>query len=127
MKHTILAFFVLILLTGCGLKTTTIEKQYNGNLDKVSKIEILDGNTGESVSTKDKKQIQAFITEIKGVEFIPDEDQSKRDGFNYSITFYQDDDKKFQFGLNQLENNYYHTDPDIKPTIEQFFESIKSK
>ena len=127
MKHTLLAFFVLILLTGCGLKTTTIEEQYNGNLDKVSKIEILDGNTGEIVSTKDKKQIQAFITEIKGVEFIPDEDQSKRDGFNYSVTFYQDDDKKFQFSLTQLEDNYYHTDPDIKPTIEQFYESIKSK
>lgn len=127
MKHTLLALLFLVLLTGCGPKTTSIEDKYNGSLDKVTKIEILDGNTGESASTKENEIIQEFIIEIKDVKFIPDDDQGKRDGFNYSITFYQEDEQKFQFGLNQIDAHYYHTEPDIKPTIEQFYKSIKSK
>lgn len=127
MKHTLLALLFLVSLTGCGPETTSIEELYNGNLDKVTKINVIDGNTGEIASTKEKDQIQAFINEIKDVKFIRDNDQSKRDGFNYSITFYQGDDQKLQFGLNQIDDDYYHTEPDIKPTIEQFYEDIKPR
>lgn len=70
MKHTLLTLLFLVLLTGCGPETTSIEEKYNGNLDKVTKIEILDGNIDESASTKENEQIQAFINEIKDVKFI---------------------------------------------------------
>ena len=125
MKHTLLALLFLVSLTGCEPETTSIEENYNGNFDKVNKIEIVDGNTGESATTNENDQIQTFINEIKDVKFIPDNDQSKRDGFHYSITFYEWDEQKFQFGLNQIDEHYYHTDPDIKPIVEQFYESIK--
>ncbi len=34
------------------METTLIEDKYKGILTKVTKIEILDGNTGDSFSTK---------------------------------------------------------------------------
>lgn len=127
MKHTLLALLIFALLTSCAPETTTIEDTYNGDLHKVTKIEVLDGNTGDSTSTKEINQIETFINEIKDVRFIPDNDQSKRDGFHYSITFYQGEEQKFQFGVNQIDDRYYYTDPDIKPIVEQFYKSLQSK
>lgn len=93
----------------------------------MSKIIIVDGNTGESVTSTDSEQIKLFIDDVHNIKFIPEKDQSKRDGFNYSITFYRGEEKTFQFGVTEIEGNYYQTQPDFKPIIDEFYSSVKNE
>ena len=124
MKNVRLLFILLVLLlSGCGggLETKTIEEFYEKDLTDVSKITIVDGNTGYEVTTIHNKKIQDFIDEIKNIKFIPDEDQGKRDGFRYSITLFENDEQTLQFGTTEINGNYYHTDPDITSIVDGFF------
>ena|SRR5690625_467755 len=127
MKYVQLSLLLLAFLSGCGLETKTLEKFYNDDLYEVTKITIVDGNTGESATSTDQEKIKLLMDDIRNIEFIPDEDQSKRDGFNYSITFYQDEKKVFQFGVNEINGNSYHTKPDITPVIDDFYSFIKEE
>ncbi|WP_172370594.1 hypothetical protein [Sporosarcina jiandibaonis] len=120
-----LLLVILLLLSGCGLETKTFEEFCENDLNDVSKIGIVDGSTGYEVTTTDYEKIQGFIGEIKNIKFIPDDDQGKRDGFRYSITFFEDDDRTFQFSETYLNGNYYHTDPDIHPIVDGFFTTIE--
>ncbi|MGE7979631.1 hypothetical protein [Psychrobacillus sp. NPDC093200] len=124
MKCILLTIVFTIFLTGCGLETLTIEDYYKNDLEDVSEIEIFDGSNGSSRATTNKEEIMSFIKEVKDIKFIPDEDQSERDGFLYSITFYEGDKATLQFGLNQIGDNYYNTEPDIEPIIEELFNSM---
>ena len=127
MKRILLTIVFTILLTGCGLETLTIEDYYKNDLEDVSEIEVFDGSNGSSRTTTNKKEIRSFIKEVKHIKFIPDEDQSERDGFIYSITFYEGDKATLQFGLNQIGDAYYNTEPDIEPIVEEFFNSMSEQ
>ncbi|QGM29333.1 hypothetical protein GI482_02520 [Bacillus sp. N3536] len=127
MKRTLLTMVFTILLSGCGLETLTIDDYYKKNLENVSKIEVFDSSNGNSRTTTNKEEIMSFIKEIKDIKFIPDEDQSERDGFLYSITFYEDDKATLQFGLNQIGDDYYNTEPDIEPIVEEFFSAMSEQ
>ena len=118
---------ILFLLSGCGLEleTKTFEEFYEKDLNDVSKIEIVDGSTGNEVTTTDNEKIQGFIDEIRNAEFIPDDNQEKRDGFRYSVTFFENDERIFQFGTTQINGSYYHTEPDIHPIVDNFFTTIE--
>ena len=115
----------MLLLSGCGLETKTLEEFYGKDLNDVSKIGIVDGSTGYEVTTTDIEKIQDFIDEIKSVKFVPDDNQEKRDGFRYSVTFFENDEQTFQFGPTQISGNYYHTEPDIHPIVDGFFTTIE--
>ncbi|QUW23967.1 hypothetical protein JSQ81_10540 [Sporosarcina sp. Marseille-Q4063] len=112
-------------MSGCGLETKTLEEFYEKDLSDVSKIEIVDGNTGYGVATTDYEKTQDFIGEIKNIKFIPDDDQGKRDGFRYSITFFEGNVRTFQFGDTHINGNYYHTEPDIHPIIDVFLQLLR--
>lgn len=87
---------------------------------------IFDGNSGFKKTVEDKMDIDNFLNEIKEIKFIPDENQEPRDGFNYSITLFQDDDDEtFTFGLAQVNDHYYHTEPDIYPIVDNFYKNLK--
>ena len=116
---------ILLLLSGCGLETKTFEGFYEKDLNDVSKIGIVDGSTGYEVTTTDNEKIQDFINEIKSIKFVPDDNQEMRDGFRYSITFFENDEQTFQFGTTQINGNYYHTEPDIHPIVDDFFTTIE--
>ncbi|QGM29329.1 hypothetical protein GI482_02490 [Bacillus sp. N3536] len=127
MKRILLTIVFTIFFTGCGLETLTIEDYYKNDLEEVSEIEVFDGSYGSSRTTTNKKEIQSFIKEVKDIKFIPDEDQSERDGFIYSITFYEGDKVTLQFGLNQIGDAYYNTEPDIEPIVEELFNSMSEQ
>ncbi len=127
MKSIQISLLFLILFSGCGLKTKTLEEFYNDDLYEVSKITIVDGNTGESVTNTDREQIRLLIDNILDIKFIPEEDQSKRDGFNYSIIFYRDGEETFQFGMTEINGNYYQTNPDMMPIIDEFYSITKKE
>lgn len=124
MKRILLTIVFTVFLSGCGLETWTIDEYDKNDLEDVSEIEVFDGSNGSSRTTNNKEEIQSFIKKVKDIKFIPDEDQSERDGFIYSITFYEGDKATLQFGINQIGDNYYNTEPDIEPIVDEFFDSM---
>ncbi|WP_236561165.1 hypothetical protein [Pontibacillus sp. HMF3514] len=119
--------FMFAALTGCGLEQKSFSEFYEGNLSDVSKIVIADGNTGYKKTVKSENQIEELLDQIKNVEFIPDENQEQRDGFNYAITLFEGEERTFQFGLTQVNDHYYHTKPDLYPIVNKFYQELKVK
>lgn len=125
MKKTFgLIFFIAFALVGCGLETKTLSQFYEKDLDDVTKIVIVDGSTGYKKTVTENEVIKEFLGEIKDIKFIPDENQEKREGWRYSITLFQDDEQTFKFGLTEVNENYYYTEPDIHPIVEDFYENL---
>lgn len=123
-----LIFLILLILVGCGgLETKTIPDFYEKNLGDVSQITIFDGNTGYEKVVTDKSVIEDFLRNIEGIKFIPDENQEARDGFNYSITFFEGAKETFQFSLTKVGEHYYHTEPNSHPIVDDFYESLDRK
>ncbi|NEU31335.1 hypothetical protein GN156_11165 [bacterium LRH843] len=120
-----LIFFIVLALVGCGLETKTLPKFYEKDLADVTKIVLIDGSTGYKKTVTENEIIKEFLGEIKDIKFIPEENQGKRDGWRYSITLFQDDEQTFQFGLNEVYENYYYTEPDIHPIVDVFYESLE--
>lgn len=123
----ILFMLVFIILSGCGLETKTLLQFHDGDLSDTSKIVILDGNTGYQKTIEDKEVIDHFLNDIKDIKFVPEENQSPRDGFNYSIILYQNEEESFHFGLTKVNDNYYYTTPDILPIVDEFYTNLNIK
>lgn len=129
MKRSIaLIFFIMLVLPGCGLKTKTLPEFYEKDLDEVTKIVIVDGSTGYKKVVTDSAVIKEFLDSIKDIKFIPEENQEKdRVGWRYSINLFQSNDETFQFGLTEVNENYYYTEPDIHPIVDTFYQSLDIK
>ncbi|WP_046173593.1 hypothetical protein [Domibacillus indicus] len=103
------------------METKILSQFYEKNLEEVTKIVIIDGNTGYSKTITDKTIIESFLDDIKDIKFIPDENQEDRSGFNYGIAFYWDEEVTFSFSLTRIGDHYYHTAPDIYPIVDSFY------
>ncbi|MDE5416144.1 hypothetical protein [Alkalihalobacterium chitinilyticum] len=90
----------------------------------MSRIIIVDGSTGYMKIIDDHAVIESFIDEIKDIKFIPEDNQEVGVGWRYSITLSQDDEYTFQFGLTQVNDNYYYTVPDIHPIVDKFYNIV---
>ncbi|GHI00664.1 hypothetical protein [Neobacillus kokaensis] len=126
MKNKLIFFvyFLLLIVAGCQmLDSKTLTQFYEKELNSVSKIIIVDGNTGYRKTITDKELIDDFLNKIKDIKFIPDENQEQRDGFNYSITLFDEEKETFQFGLTQVNDTYYHTEHEIYPIVDQFYKN----
>lgn len=130
MKNLAGLLLLVLMLIGsnslgtASLDTKTLVEFYEKDLYDVSKIVILDGSTGYKKTIADKTVIEGFLDEIKDVKFIPEENQEARVGWRYSITLSQGDEYTFQFGLTEVNNNYYYTEPDIHLMVDQFYKTI---
>ena len=105
--------FIYCSFNRLRLETKTFTEFYKNDLEDVTKIQVQDGSTGYSKITTDKKVIGEFLSKIKDVQFIPEENQEDRTGFLYFITLYQDEEMTFIFTLNEVNDYYYYTEPDI--------------
>jgi|SRR5690625_692042 len=127
-RYIILAVLIILLfMTGCGLKETTLGELYKGDLSDITKIRVVDGNTGYDVITTDQKQIFDFLNDLKHITFIPEENQEKRDGFMYSISFFENGDVTFQFELSEINGHYYRTEPAMYPIVNEFYMMLEEK
>ena len=118
---------LIIILSTCSLDTQTLEQFYEGNLNDVTKIRIVDGNSGYSKTVADQSAIQGFLNQIKSIKFIPYKNQEERSGFNYSITLYENEETTFAFSLTQVNGHYYHTEPEILPIVDHFYKHLQVK
>ncbi|MER2114114.1 MAG: hypothetical protein ABS960_15645, partial [Solibacillus isronensis] len=90
-----------------------------------TKIQVTDGSTGYSKIIKDKKVIGEFLSEIKDVQFIPEENQEDRAGFRYAISLYEGEQMTFIFTENEVTDYYYYTEPDIYPIVDSLYKNTK--
>ncbi|WP_227394632.1 hypothetical protein [Jeotgalibacillus aurantiacus] len=110
-----------IKITG---KTQSLEQFYkDSNIQNIDKIIIRDGSTGFSKTVTAEKQIDDFITLIKGIIFTPLENQEQREGWLYEITLY-DGDNQFLFYLNSIGTVYYESNPDIFPFVDNYYKEL---
>jgi hypothetical protein len=119
-KRMIILLFLLVL-AGCSLETKKLPEFYEKDLENITKIELFDGSTGYKKVITDKNVIDDFLGKISDIKFIPEEDQEDRVGFRYSITLFQNEEKTFSFTLNQVKDDYYYTEPDIHPIVDEFY------
>ncbi|MHC0039122.1 hypothetical protein [Pseudoneobacillus sp. C159] len=105
------------------LEPKTIGEFYPGNITNVDKITILDGSTGERRELNEGQEVQQWLNKIKAILYVPDENQEERVGFLYSVAFYEKERMTFSFTHNQVDNDYYHPEPDIIPIMKEMFES----
>jgi hypothetical protein len=123
-KSFIIIFLIVFILIGCGLETKTLPQFYEKDLDDVTKVVIVDGRTGHEKTTTDNGDIKEFFNIIKDIKFIPEENQEQREGWLYSITLFQDEEQTFRFWETKVNENYYYTEPDIHPIIDDFYYNL---
>ena len=112
-------------LTACSTKTQSLEAFYTEDgIENVDKVVILDGSTGYTKTLTDVAQINEFLVLIKDIEFSPQDNQEKRDGFLYGITLY-DGEAQFNFSLSQIDDVYYDTEPDIYPIVDGYYKAME--
>jgi hypothetical protein len=121
-KQMILLFF--LVLTGCSLESKTLSEFYEEDQKDVTKIELFDGSTGYKKVITDKNVVEDFLGMISDIKFKPEENQEDRVGFRYAITLFQEEEKTFSFTLNQVNDDYYYTEPDIHPIVDDFYKSL---
>ncbi|WP_250886601.1 hypothetical protein [Bacillus sp. SM2101] len=102
----------------------TLLQLYEHQLSKVSTVTIVDGSTGYKKTVIDQQVIEAFLENIQYVKFIPDVNQEQRDGFRYAITLYEMEDVTFKFSLTKVDGVYYHTEPDMFPIVDEFYNRV---
>ncbi|MDX8360415.1 hypothetical protein [Cytobacillus sp. IB215316] len=105
-------------------QTKTLMQLYEHQLSKVSTVTIVDGSTGYKKTVIDQQVIDAFLENIQYVKFIPDENQELRDGFRYAITLYEMEDVTFNFSLTKVDGVYDHTEPDMFPIVDEFYNRV---
>ncbi|SDN70669.1 hypothetical protein [Bacillus sp. OK048] len=115
-------FFVSACTNG---KTQSLEEFYkDAKIENVDKIIIQDGSTGASKEITAQEQIEEFLTLIKDIEFTPQDNQEKRDGWRYGITLF-DGEREFKFTLSKIGETYYDSNPDIHPIVENYYKQLK--
>ena len=115
----------LLLLSACTMgKTQSLEEFYkDAKIESVDKVIIQDGSTGYSKAITNQEQISEFLSLIKDIEYTPQDNQEKRAGWRYGITLF-DSEKEFNFTLNEIDNIYYDSNPDIHPIVENYYKQL---
>ena len=116
----------LLLLSACSNgKTQSLEEFYkDAKIENVDKVIIQDGSTGYSKTITNQDQIGEFLSLIKEIEYTPQDNQEKRVGWRYGITLF-DGEKEFKFTLNQIDNTYYDSNPDIHPIVDNYYKKLE--
>lgn len=115
-------FFVSACTNG---KTQSLEAFYkDANIENVDKVIIQDGSTGASKTITEQDQINEFLSLVKDIEFTPQDNQEKRDGWRYGITLF-DSKREFKFTLSEIDNTYYDSNPDIHPIVDDYYKKLE--
>lgn len=117
----------ILLLTACTHDTHSLQELYtNEDIKNIDKIVLTDGSTGYSKIITTKEQISELLELINDVEFSPQKNQQKREGWKYQVTFY-DENKEFKFTADKIGEIYYDSEPDISLILDNYYEKLDVK
>lgn len=118
---------ILLLLVFCDdndEKTQSLEQFYkDANIENVDKVIIQDGSTGYFKTITNQEKIDEFLALINEVQFTPQENQEKREGWRYGITLFNGE-KEFKFILNHIDNTYYDSNPEIYSAVDSYYKQL---
>jgi hypothetical protein len=116
---------ILFLLSACTKgKTQSLEEFYkDAKIENIDKVKIQDGSTGYSKIITKQEQVDEFLSLIKEIVFTPQDNQEERSGWRYGITLF-DGKKELNFTLNEIDNTYYDTNPDIHPIVDNYYKQL---
>ncbi len=127
MKNYLLLTSLLCLVTACNPVTPKtqpleafIEEQ---GLTEIDRVILQDGSTGEMKTLQDPEQIEEFLSLIKNIEYIPQENQDGRVGWRYRIRLFEQLNE-FDFTLSEIDGVYYDSEPDIYPIVEEYYQKL---
>lgn len=126
MKYVLYLLLVSIfLLSACtNGKTQSLEAFYrDAEIENIDQIIIQDGTTGYMKTITEQAQMDEFLALINEIEFSPQDNQEKREGWRYGITLF-DGEKEFAFTLNQINDIYYDANPDIYPIVDSYYKQL---
>ncbi len=128
MKKSLFLILLLspFLVSACtNGKTQLLEEFYkDAKIENIDKVIIQDGSTGSSKIITKHEQIDEFISQIKDIEFTPQDNQEKRVGWRYGITLF-DSERKFSFTLSEIGNTHYDSNPDIHPIVDDYYKQLE--
>jgi hypothetical protein len=100
---------------------TTISQEYPGSIMNVTKVELIDGSSGQRVNIEEKKEIDIFLNEIKDEVLTPDSNQEPRTGYLFRIALYEGTELKIDFIPNAINNIYYKTNENLYNKLKEIF------
>lgn len=124
-----LLFVALLMVAGCSKTEKAAESQklyelYPGRLEKVDLIEMVNGATGERKSFEDTAYIQDWIKKVRNLNFDLDPNQEMRDGYLYSVSFYENKLKIFGLTPNSVSNGHYYLyNEELESRMQELFET----
>jgi len=124
MKRFIYIITSVFFIAACESEPLTLNDFYQRDIEDVTKIEIIDGSTGDKKVVNDKQIIDDLLYQIKEIKFIPDENQEKRTGYLYNVSLYQGNET-YSFSSNKINDTYYFTEPNIEPILQDFYKNLK--
>ena len=129
-KLIILLAVLLFIIISYSSKSKHFSELYNGNTQDVTKLEMVDGRTGQRYNTQDSAKIQEFLNIMDTRRFSKELIQTPRTGYRYFVDLYEGSNKTARLTFSgdvQFDSIYYQIDMDITNKMEAYFESLKSK
>lgn len=123
----VLMLTISVVVSGCTAEANNDEPVslgllYPGEIERVDRMEVMSGSTGEKKTYNDTEQVQGWLKSIQDIEWIVSPDQSKKDGFLYSVSLFEGDKKTMSFTPNFIDGKYYETDERVVEATEVLFE-----
>ncbi|MDQ0885410.1 hypothetical protein QFZ81_000498 [Paenibacillus sp. V4I9] len=123
----IIIILLLLGLTACKttdspiLKPITISQAYPGSIMNVSKIELIDGSSGERIKIENKKEIDQFSNEIKDLVLDPEKNQEGRTGYIFRVALYEGNELKMDFIPTSINRTYYKLNEQLNNKLKEIF------
>lgn len=87
----------------------------------VSKIELIDGSSGERIKIENKKEIDQFLNEIKDLVLDPEKNQEGRTGYIFRVALYEGDELKMDFIPSSINRTYYKLNEQLNNKLKEIF------
>ena len=129
-KLVILLVIVVFIISGCSNKSNQFSELYTGNAQSVTKLDMVDGRTGQMYNTQNSTKLQEFLEIMASRSFSKELIQSKRAGYLYFVDLYEGSNKAIRLTFSndvEFDTIYYKIDKDITNELDVYFESLKSK
>ncbi|GKS12184.1 hypothetical protein PC41400_04050 [Paenibacillus chitinolyticus] len=134
MKRMILILILMLSITGCAdqggrknLDSETLAKPllnfFQGDITKITRIDIRNGATGEVKSFKNKETLQKWLGKFRDIEVKSDPNQEPKTGYAYAVELYEGNQIKFSFTNSQIDKLYLLPSEELIKHMKSLYES----
>lgn len=127
MKKALVLLIIVALLVGCRARERDFSQFYSGDNDNVTRLIMLDGNSGEMREINNQEEIQAFFDMLETTAFMMAKDHTPRLGFLYWVDIYEDGEAVLRLTFTEdtarINGVYYLMDNNVRAELNQLYNS----